>query len=149
MSAEKKTGDTGEPDDNYKLQEKIAKGVTDIIANESVTGVENSGRVSWFGFGLILLAIAYFVTSDAIDTQAEILITIALVYLYQCIVITVSALSRIAQKAASILGVLTMFTVTYEESGLNVMRAFFDGISKAAQQSQDSDEQAETEVENS
>jgi hypothetical protein len=26
-----------------------------------------------------------------------------------------------------------MFTVTYEESGLNVMKAFFDGVSKAAE----------------
>ena len=41
-----------------------------------------------------------------------------------------------------------MFTVSYEESGLNVMKAFFDGISKAAEPSETENEQAKTEVEN-
>lgn len=146
MSNAKKAGGSRKPETEQSTQETIASRVTDIIASESVAGVENIGRVSWFGAGLILLTIVYFVTSNALETQAEILIAIALVYIYQCAVIFISTISRISQKAASILGVLAMFTVTYEESGLNIMRAFFDGISKAAESSATEDSRAKTEV---
>lgn len=136
--------DKDKSDKNFK--EKIADNIADVIASESLIGHENNGRVSWLGFVLIILVMAYFFTSDALEMRIEVLITVALIYLYQCIVIVVSAVSRIAQKTASILGVVAMFTVSYEESGLNVMKAFFDGISKAAESDQDS--QAKTEVKN-
>lgn len=136
--------DKDKSDKNFK--EKIADNIANVIASESLIGHENNGRVSWLGFVLIILVMAYFFTSDALEMRLEVLITVALIYLYQCIVIVVSAVSRIAQKTASILGVVAMFTVSYEESGLNVMKAFFDGISKAAESDQDS--QAKTEVKN-
>lgn len=136
--------DKDKSDKNFK--EKIADNIADAIASESLIGHENNGRVSWLGFVFIILVMAYFFTSDVLEIRLEILITVALIYLYQCIVIVVSAVSRIAQKTASILGVVAMFTVSYEESGLNVMKAFFDGISKAAESDQDS--QAKTEVKN-
>lgn len=136
--------DKDKSDKDFK--EKIADNIANVIASESLIGHENNGRVSWLGFVLIILVMAYFFTSDALEMRLEVLITVALIYLYQCIVIVVSAVSRIAQKTASILGVVAMFTVSYEESGLNVMKAFFDGISKAAESDQDS--QAKTEVKN-
>ena len=110
-------------------QEKIADSITDVIANESMTGIENVGRIS-------------------LDIFTKILAMLSLIYTYQCIIVVVSALSRIAQKTASILGIVAMFTVTYEESGLNVMKAFFDGVSKAAESSISENSQAKTEVKN-
>lgn len=129
-------------------EEKIADNVVDIIATESVVSREIVGRVSWVGFGLIILVVAYLVMNDTIGVQEKILAFFALLYLQQCILVLVGAVSRIAQKSASILGILAMFTATYEQSGLNVMRAFFDGISKAAESSGTENEQAKTEVEN-
>lgn len=129
-------------------EEKIADNVVDIIATESVASHESVGRISWVGFGLIILVVAYLVMNDTIGVQEKILAFFALLYLQQCILALVGAVSRVAQKAASILGILAMFTATYEQSGLNVMRAFFDGISKAAESSETENEQAKTEVEN-
>lgn len=137
----KKTSSSGQ---NKGFQEKIAESVTDIIAGENATGRKDTAFVTWLGFLLIILAIVHVTTSSAMDMQTKVLVMASLMYLYQCVVILVSAVIRISQKAASILGIVAMFTVTYEESGLNVMRSFFDGISKAAEQS-DVDSQAETE----
>ena len=140
---------TKESESKRKItQEKIAESITDVIANESVTGRENIGRVSWLGLLVVLLAFVYVGAAKSLDVFTKILIMLALIYVYQCIIIIVGALSRIAQKTASILGVVAMFTVTYEESGLNVMRAFFDGISKAAESSETENKQAKTEVKN-
>lgn len=134
---------SGKPErDN--TQEKIAEGVTDVIANESKIGIENVGRVSWFGFLVIAFTFVYVGTSRTMDVMTKALVMLSLVYVYQCVVIVVSVLSRIAQKMSSILGIVAMFTVTYEESGLNVMRAFFEGISTATEK----DYKAKTEVQN-
>ena len=134
---------SGKPErDN--TQEKIAEGVTDVIANESKIGIENVGRVSWFGFLVIAFTFVYVGTSRTMDVMTKALVMLSLVYVYQCVVIVVSVLSRIAQKMSSILGIVAMFTVTYEESGLNVMRAFFKGISTATEK----DDKAKTEVQN-
>ena len=135
-------------DRQKNTQEKIADSVTDVIANESMTGIENVGRISWFGLGVILLAFVYVGMNSALDIFTKILAMLSLIYTYQCIIVVVSALSRIAQKTASILGIVAMFTVTYEESGLNVMKAFFDGVSKAAESSISENSQAKTEVKN-
>jgi len=144
MKSRDKKGDDGELKRKKEFQTSIANNVTDIITGESAVASEGMGRLSLFGLGLVLLAIAYFVTSDTFDTQAEIVITIALVYLYQCIMVSVGAISRIAQKSASILAILAMFTVTYEESGLNVMKAFFDGVSAAAESDKVKDDKEKT-----
>jgi len=130
-------------DRQKNTQEKIADSVTDVIASASMQGIKNTGRTTWAGFLLILFAFVYVGTNPLLDVKSKVFIMLTLMYAYQCVVIVVSTLSRIAQKLASILGILAMFTVSYEESGLNVMKAFFDGISKAAEAAQ-----AETEVKN-
>lgn len=132
-------------DEQKTAQEEIAKSVTDVIARASMAGIKDTGRTTWFGFLLILFAFVYVGMNPLLDVKSKVFIMLTSMYIYQCIVIVVSVLSRIAQKLASILGILAMFTVSYEESGLNVMRAFFDGISKAAEGVTE-DSQAKTEV---
>lgn len=135
-------------DRQKNTQEKIADSVTDVVASAGMEGIRNTGRTTWVGFLLILFAFVYIGTNPSLDVKSKVFIMLTLMYAYQCIVIVISALSKIAQKLASILGILAMFTVSYEESGLNVMKAFFDGISKAAEPSETENEQAKTEVEN-
>lgn len=135
-------------DRQKNTQEKIADSVTDVIASAGMEGIRNTGRTTWVGFLLILFAFVYVGTNPLLDVKSKVFIMLTLMYAYQCIVIVISALSKIAQKLASILGILAMFTVSYEESGLNVMKAFFDGISKAAESSAAENGQAKTEVKN-
>lgn len=135
-------------DRQKNTQEKIVDSVTDVIASAGMEGIRNTGRTTWVGFLLILFAFVYVGANPSLDVKSKVFIMLTLMYAYQCIVIVISALSKIAQKLASILGILAMFTVSYEESGLNVMKAFFDGISKAAEPSETENEQAKTEVEN-
>jgi len=141
-------GDKHEPETEKGFQKKIANSISDIIASAGMEGIRNTGRTTWVGFLLILFAFVYIGTNPSLDVKSKVFIMLTLMYAYQCIVIVISALSKIAQKLASILGILAMFTVSYEESGLNVMKAFFDGISKAAEPSETENEQAKTEVEN-
>ena len=133
-------------DKQKSTQEKIADSVTSVIASANIEGIKNTGRATWLGLLLILFAFVYVGTNPMLDVRSKVFIMLALMYIYQCIVIVVSVLSKIAQKLASILGILAMFTVSYEESGLNVMRAFFDGISKAAESSATENSQAKTDV---
>lgn len=133
-------------DRQKNTQEKIADSVTDVIASTGMEGIKNTGRATWLGLLLILFAFVYVGTNPMLDVKSKVFIMLALMYIYQCIVIVVSVLSKIAQKLASILGILAMFTVSYEESGLNVMRAFFDGISKAAESSATENSRAQTDV---
>lgn len=133
-------------DRQKNTQEKIADSVTDVIASTGMEGIRNTGRTTWVGFLLILVAFVYVGTNPLLDVKSKVFIMLTLMYAYQCIVIVISVLSKIAQKLASILGILAMFTVSYEESGLNVMKAFFDGISKAAESSAAENSQAKTEA---
>ena len=135
-------------DRQKNTQEKIADGVTDVIISTGIEGAKNIGRTIWLGLLLVLFAFVYVGANPSLDVKSKVFIMFTLMYAYQCIVIVISALSKIAQKLASILGILAMFTVSYEESGLNVMKAFFDGISKAAESSAVENSQAKTEVKN-
>lgn len=133
-------------DRQKNTQEKIADSVTDVIASTGIEGAKNIGRTIWLGLPLVLFAFVYVGANPSLDVKSKVFIMLTLMYAYQCIVIVISTLSKSAQKLASILGILAMFTVSYEESGLNVMKAFFDGISKAAESSAAENSQAKTEV---